>query len=235
MGILKQKFRNIKKFPDWIYWLPARLMWLIVRCCYRVVLIDPNNHVDTAAGVITITWHNRLCFFAAVFPARQRRRTVAVVSPSRDGQYIADFIAQLGIRSLRGSSSKKGARAQLAAIRAIQDGYNVSFTPDGPRGPRYVMKNGPVHLASLTGAPIIPVTVNASRCWSLRSWDRFQIPKPFCRLTVILGDPILIPPDLNPEELELHRRKVEDALLAITRDLEAGAQQMETQGIALKS
>lgn len=119
---------------------------------------------------------------------------MAVVSASRDGQYIADFISTLGIASLRGSSSKRGLHAQLAAIRAMRDGYHVSFTPDGPRGPRYQMKNGPIQLASLSGRKIIPISLNASRYWSVRSWDRFQIPKPFSRITLELGEAIEIPP-----------------------------------------
>ena len=88
-------------------------------------------------------------------------------SASRDGQYIADFISILGLKSLRGSSSKKGANAYRAGIKAVKEGYNVSFTPDGPRGPRYVMKTGPISLASVTGTGVIPISVNASRCWSV--------------------------------------------------------------------
>ena len=94
----------------------------------------------------------------------------------------------------------------------------MSFTPDGPRGPRYVMKTGPISLASVTGTGVIPISVNASRCWSVRSWDGFQIPKPFSTLTLILGDMVMIPPDLDEDGLELYREKVEAALMAITAD-----------------
>ncbi len=220
MGIFKKKFREIKKFPGWIYWLPARLLWLFLRCCYRITMIDPYDMSHKATGVVSVTWHNRLFFFSVIFPRVSRYRTVAVVSASRDGQYIADFIAQLGIKSLRGSSSKRGAHAQLAAVRAIQEGFNVSFTPDGPRGPLYVMKNGPIHLASVTGAPVLPVTINASRCWSVKSWDGFQIPKPFSRLTVVFGEPIPVPPNLDAEGIETYRVKVENALRSISVDPE---------------
>mgnify|MGYP002769185327 CR=1 FL=1 len=218
MGFFKQKFRSIKKFPTWIYWLPARLLWLILRLFYRFRIEDPFDHIHQAPGSVTVTWHNRLMFFAVAFPRAARRRTMAVVSASRDGQYIADFISTLGIASLRGSSSKRGLHAQLAAIRAMRDGYHVSFTPDGPRGPRYQMKNGPIQLASLSGRKIIPISLNASRYWSVRSWDRFQIPKPFSRITLELGEAIEIPPDLNPETMERERLRVEAALMAITHD-----------------
>ena len=218
MGYFKQKFRSVKKLPTWIYWLPARLMQLYVRTCFRIRVVDPNGYIENAKGAVSVTWHNRLMFFAVLFPAGARKRTVAVVSASRDGQYIADFISILGLKSLRGSSSKKGANAYRAVIKAVREGYNVSFTPDGPRGPRYVMKTGPISLASVTGTGVIPISVNASRCWSVRSWDGFQIPKPFSTLTLILGDMVMIPPDLDEDGLELYREKVEAALMAITAD-----------------
>ena len=223
MSYLKQKFRSIKKFPSWIYWLPVRLLQLTLKTLYRVEIIDPDDHIHSANGGVAVAWHNRLCFFAAIFPKCARRRTVAVVSASRDGQYIADLIAQLGMRSLRGSSSRRGAHALLEAFAAVHDGYNVAFTPDGPRGPKYRMKLGPILLASKTGGPIIPVSVNASRYWQFRSWDNFQIPKPFCKLTLVIGRGIPVPPELSEEELEFWRAKIEAELNKITVDREAKA------------
>ena len=220
MGYLKKKFRNIKKFPTWIYWLQAHLLELAIHTIYRLEVIDPNDHIGRAEGSVSVTWHNRLLFFPVAIPGYARKRTMAVVSASRDGQYIADFISVLGLKSLRGSSSRGGAKAQLAAVHAIRDGYNVSFTPDGPRGPIYVMKKGPIQLASLTGAGVIPITINASRYWSVKSWDKFQLPKPFCKLTLILGDKIFVPPDLDDAGIEEYRQKVEAALLAMTVDRE---------------
>ncbi len=218
MSFLKKKFRSIKKFPTWIYWIPAHLLWLALRVFYRFRVDDPNNYSATERGVVTVTWHNRLMFFAVAFPGWVRRETVAVVSASRDGQYIVDFIANLGLGSLRGSSSRGGANAQRAALKAIRAKKVVSFTPDGPRGPRYRMKNGPIQLASLTGGGVIPISINASRAWSVKSWDGFQIPKPFSRVTLVLGDKIEIPPDLDEKQLEEYRVKVEQALMAITID-----------------
>ncbi len=218
MGFLKKKFRSIKKFPSWIFWLPARLLQLLLRVLYRVEIDDPWDHVHQARGCVGVAWHNRLCFFAAIFPKVARHRTVAVVSASRDGQYIADLIAQLGLKSLRGSSSRKGAHALREAIRAVEEGFNVAFTPDGPRGPKYRMKTGPILLASLTGGEILPISVNASRYWQLRSWDNFQIPKPGATLRLVMGEGIPVPPNLTEEQLEEWRLRVEAALMAITRD-----------------
>ncbi len=218
MKYFKKKFRSIKKLPTWLFFLPAMLMRLMLKILYRVRIVDPNNYIENARGLVSVTWHNRLCFFPALFPKNACKRTVAVVSASRDGQYIADLISHLGLKSLRGSSSRGGAGAELAAVRALEAGYNVAFTPDGPRGPKYRMKLGPVHLASLKGTGIIPISINATSYWEVKSWDNFQIPKPFCTLTMILGDALPIPAGLSESELKEYRSRVEKTLLDITVD-----------------
>lgn len=218
MSLVKKKFRNIKKFPTWIYWIPAQIVKMLFKLFYRLEVVDPLNLCQTSRGNVGVTWHNRLMFFPLVFPEDMRKHTAAVVSASRDGQYVADFIRQFGITSVRGSSSKRGANAQLGAVHAIRSGLNVAFTPDGPRGPRYHLKPGPVHLASILETQVVPLVVNYSRYWQVKSWDGFQIPKPFSRVRLVLGTPIAIPKNLSSQELEEYRTKVENALLAITVD-----------------
>jgi lysophospholipid acyltransferase (LPLAT)-like uncharacterized protein len=218
MKLFKKQFRNIQKLPTWIFLPPALLLKFMKTFMLRTEYIDPNNYIENSLANVTVTWHNRLLYFPVIFPKKTRKKTMAVVSPSRDGQYIVDLISHFGLKSLRGSSSQKGARAQRAAFKALDDGYNVSFTPDGPRGPKYKMSRGPIHLASKTGSPILPLSINASRYWSLGSWDGFQIAKPFAKLTLIIGDVIEIPPDLDAEGLEEWRQIVETKLMAITKD-----------------
>ena len=219
MGYIKQKIRSKQKLPTWLFWFPAQLLRFLL-LFYRIRLHDPNDFSHKAEGMVALTWHNRLCFFAPLFPKGVCRKTKAVVSSSRDGQYVADLISFFGLQSLRGSSSKKGANALRGALESIREGWNVAFTPDGPRGPRYEIKPGPVIVASMTGAKILPVMVNASRYWEVRSWDGFQIPKPFSKLTVVVGDPIVIPPDLDADGIEKYRQIVEKALRDITCDPE---------------
>lgn len=212
MGYFKQKFRDIKKLPDWIFVILAGFLRFLRFCFYRVEVVDEYDVIHSEKQVVGVTWHNRLLFFPAVFPQEVRKRTVAVVSASRDGQYIADLIKCFGLRSARGSSSKGGMNAQLEAARALAAGNHVSFTPDGPRGPRYTMSRGPIHLASMHKTCVVPVAVNASRYWECKSWDRFQIPKPFSKLTVVIGKPIPIPANLDTEVLEYYRKLVQDEL-----------------------
>lgn len=212
MGFMKQKFRNIKKFPDWLFLPIVGLMYF-----YKILM---RRRYDDRVGVlqnpnppgIAVTWHNRLMFFPLMFPKKLRRCTSAVISASRDGQYVADLVHWMGIDSIRGSSSKKGMNAVNGAVKALQANRYVAFTPDGPRGPRYHMSSGPIYLASRFQVPVYPVSVNYSSCWELKSWDRFQIPKPFAKVTLVIGEAIHIPPDLTDEEAEQWRVTVENKL-----------------------
>lgn len=218
MNPLKNFFRNIQRFPRWFYIPPVLLLKFIKTFLLRTEIQDPHDYMHTIFGAVTVTWHNRLLFFPLMFPARLRKRTVAIVSPSRDGQYIVDLISVMKIRSLRGSSNKRGVQVQLEAIQAVNDGFYVSFTPDGPRGPKYHMNKGPIHLASYCGVPLIPLSINYSNYWQVRSWDNFQIPKPFSKVTLVLGERIDIPKDLTHEEIEEYRVLAEKSLMAITED-----------------
>jgi len=217
MGRLKKKFRQVQKLPTWLFWLPAVLLRLF-KLVMRTEVQDPHGYIANSRGMVTVTWHNRLLFFPLMFPAEVRSRTRAVVSPSRDGQYVTDLISFFQLKSLRGSSYKKGANALHGAVKAIRAGCHVSFTPDGPRGPRYSMSRGPIMLASMTGTAIIPIAVNYSSYWELGSWDRFQIPKPWAKITLTLGQAIPIPPELNDEQIDSWREQVRQQLLALTVD-----------------
>lgn len=218
MGIFKKKFRSIKKLPTWLFWFPAMLLAFIKTFLLRTKIVDPHNYCYREDGVITVTWHNRLLFYPLMFPKDVRSRSRAVVSASRDGQYIVDLLHFWGLQSLRGSSSRHGARAQHGAFKALEQNHHVSFTPDGPRGPKYVLSRGPIHLASRTGRPILPITVNTSSYWEIPSWDRFQIAKPFAKLELVFGEEIKVPPDLDAEGIEKWRKIVEDRLNEISID-----------------
>ncbi len=212
----KHKFRQIKKLPDWIY-KPVVWFLLLWRTTLRKTYIDESGEMaDPQPPAIGVCWHNRLLFFPLLFPENLRKMTCAVISASRDGQYIADLAGQMGVRSIRGSSKKKGYSALHGVLEAIEAKDFVCFTPDGPRGPRYRMSQGPVYAAGKLGVPVIPLAINYSSFWELKSWDRFQIPKPFSTVTVHLGKKIFIPPELSPEELEKYRALVERRLNEIS-------------------
>lgn len=218
MSKLKKKFRNKKKLPALAMSVFTGLIKLMSGLC-KITIEDPHGYTELEENFIVTIWHNRMLFMPTVFPEKIRVRTKAVVSASRDGQYVVDVIERFGLQALRGSSSKKGSNAQRGALKAVQENWHVVFTPDGPRGPKYYMHPGPVHLAAVTGKRIAPVAINASRYWQLKSWDKFQIPKPFSKVNVVIGKAIEIPANIsNREELEIWRRKAEESLMQVTKD-----------------
>lgn len=135
---------------------------------------------------VFLLWHE------ALLPLLWQHRgqaIVIVVSAARDGQYLADFAATLGYGAVRGSSTRGAARALLGAVRELQAGHAVAFTPDGPQGPRRELKPGVVAAAQRGGGSIVPLHAEADRAWRLNSWDRFLIPKPGARVRIGYGRP----------------------------------------------
>ena len=211
---MKKKFRNIKKLPDWIY---TPLAW-VIKIWYLTMRKEFIGSYDPDKVVIQTLWHNRLLFCAMPFVKSFRNRTYCIASSSRDGQYITDLMCALGVNALRGSSSKHGIHALRGALKVLKAGNNVSLTPDGPRGPKYTFSSGAILMASKTGVPIQPFSINAEKYWELKSWDNFQIPKPFTKLQIHFGELIEIPQKLSEEEFEQYRLKLEEANKAIAID-----------------
>jgi lysophospholipid acyltransferase (LPLAT)-like uncharacterized protein len=133
---------------------------------------------------VFILWHETLL---PLLWLHRNQGVAIVVSEARDGQYLSDLATALGYGAVRGSSSRGGARALLGAVRQLQAGRSVAFTPDGPRGPRREIKPGFVAAAQRGGGLIVPVHAEADRAWRLHSWDRFMIPKPLSRVRVTYG------------------------------------------------
>lgn len=174
----------------------------------------------TADAVASRPWV--LCFFHGTqFPLlawKRRRDTVALVSHSRDGSLQASALRCQGLRVVRGSSSKGGARGLVALIRAMREERDAAFAVDGPRGPYGRVKDGAVTAARRTNALLVPMGSFAERAWTLsRAWDRFVLPFPFSRVTVRLGAPI------DPAQ-------VSDARFAIERAIEKANAQSRTSG-----
>ena len=218
MKLLKS-YRKIKKLPTWLFFTPAFILKISKTFFMRTKVVDFCNALeenDNGKPFITVTWHNRLLYFPAMFPKRHRKRTYALISPSRDGQYVVDLISHFGVRNIRGSSSKRSAAALRECEDVLKKGAVLSVTPDGPRGPKYKMSKGPVALASKTGVSILPVAINASKYWQLRSWDNFQIAKPGAKMNLVLGEPIDIPKNISSEEMEKWRKIVEDKLKEVS-------------------
>jgi len=150
------------------------------------------------------------CWHGRIFPAAyywRHRGIVVMTSQNFDGEAITQCIQRFGFGAARGSSSRGGFRALAEMAAAIRKGRDAGFTADGPRGPRYVAKQGPVLLAMKTGAAIFCFHISMKRKIQLKSWDEFQIPLPFTPAVVLTAAPIWAPRDATEEELRaLHAR-----------------------------
>jgi lysophospholipid acyltransferase (LPLAT)-like uncharacterized protein len=140
----------------------------------------------------------------------------ALISASKDGALLAELLGRFGVVPVRGSSSRRGGQALIELVTWSRRGYDITVTPDGPRGPCYVAQEGVLVLAQLTGAPVLPVSCRLG--WKIRvnSWDRFQIPLPFSRCEISIEPPIYVPRETSPEEREKLRQRLEEVLLAGT-------------------
>jgi lysophospholipid acyltransferase (LPLAT)-like uncharacterized protein len=151
---------------------------------------------------ILALWHGRILPATLYF---RDRGIVAVTSENFDGEWTARLMRRFGYRQARGSTSRGGARALRQLIRDTGDGRMAAFTVDGPRGPACQAQPGAVWLAKVTGNPIVPFHVEASPCWTARSWDRAQIPKPWSRVAIVIGEPMEVAPGADDEALEAAR------------------------------
>jgi lysophospholipid acyltransferase (LPLAT)-like uncharacterized protein len=164
-------------------------------------------------------WHGR------ILPATlfwKRRGIVVITSENFDGEWIGRIIERFGYGMARGSTSRGATRALVQLRRLMAEGKPTAFTLDGPRGPAKRAQAGAVFLAKITGNPILPFHIESSSHWTLRSWDRTQVPKPFARLTIAIGEPFDVAPDVDDAGLEARRQALEQTLAT----LETRAQQM---------
>lgn len=131
-------------------------------------------------------WHGQLL---PLLWLHRGQGVAIVISSHRDGELVAGVAERLGLRAIRGSSTRGAARALLGVVRELESGGEVAMTPDGPRGPARRFASGALVAAQRVGAPIIGIGVGATRAWYLKSWDRFMIPKPFARVNVAYTAP----------------------------------------------
>ena len=182
--------------------------------------VSGAGHVDaiTAAGhqPILAVWHGRIL---AATPYFQRRGIVAMASENFDGEWIARLLGKFGYGAARGSTSRGGPAALRQLVREVK-AHGVAFTLDGPRGPAEVAQPGAVWLARATGQPLLPFHSEAASSWTLKSWDRTQIPKPFTTVAMAIAEPIYVPRDADDRALEDARTRLVASLAGARRQCE---------------
>jgi len=169
-----------------------------------------------AENYIGALWHNRLLLFPFVLRRFLfNRHGAALISASRDGELLTAAIKRFDYDVVRGSSSRLGARAILQLSEMIASGHDVVITPDGPRGPAYELGPGIIFLAQKSGAAVLPVNMEYSSCWRIKSWDRFIIPRPFSKVRVIIGQPYRVKSTSTDAEFEAERVRLQNAMMAL--------------------
>ena len=203
-----------------VSWIASAVVGLIGRTLRMTITFEegsmPGLHA-ISPGIYPF-WHR--CVLPATWLFRNENIGV-LTSLSRDGEYIARVIRRFGFVPVRGSSSRGGQRGLMEMETMVKAGGAVAFTIDGPRGPRYVAKKGPVMLARLTGIPITAFYVAVERPWVLKTWDAMVIPKPFSRAYVRVAKYIRVPPDADDAALERHYAEMQAALERVTEFAEA--------------
>lgn len=174
------------------------------------------EHFDQIAASghqpIMAFWHGRILPATYYF---RNRGIVVITSENFDGEWIAGIIERFGFGTSRGSSSRGGARALLQLSRDLSAGKPAGFTVDGPRGPARVSQPGAVWLAKASGHPVLPFHLEADRYWTLNSWDRTQIPKPWSTVAISIGEPFYVPRDADEHAIERSRQRLDEALFAL--------------------
>lgn len=210
-------FKNKRHLPAWLAWLLAGMLRLYA-WTFRFRIVDPEGQLArmrSGSAAVLVLWHNRILFAAPLFPRSNRKASSVLISASRDGEYISTLIKCFGIKSVRGSSSRGGARALVELSHELKNSRSVMLTVDGPRGPRYQPHPGAAALGLKCRVPVIPVAINASHYWQLRSWDKMQIPWPFTRVELVVGSEIDIS---ESADAAAAAEQIRTGLMSVTRD-----------------
>lgn len=166
------------------------------------VKVQVHGGIDRAQPYLFAFWHGKqLLPSLLAVNYGFTHNTCAMVSPSRDGSLLTAYLNKAGFQIIRGSSRDNGYAALLNLKSKLHQNVSVSFAVDGPIGPQYSIKPGIIYLAKKTGLPIVPIGTAFSNAWIFKkAWDKFQIPKPFARARLVLGDPFFVPDNMTIEE-----------------------------------
>lgn len=208
----KQKF-VIRSAGLVFYWM-VRLICSTIR--FEVEGMERFDEIAREEKLpIYAFWHDRIVSGTYYF---RNRGIIVLSSTSFDSEYTARCIQRFGFGIIKGSSTRGGIQALVGMIRMMKQGFAMAFTLDGPKGPRYEAKSGPVLLAKKTGNPLVPFVIECKRFWTIKSWDRLQIPKPFTRARLMVGEPVYVEQDARDDRLEEKRQELQTELDKLVED-----------------
>lgn len=215
-------FFKLKKIINGLKWQFAGIMGkLFIDLFFCTTKIDIIGYkkirpIHKSGRYIYAFWHSRLL---VPLYLGKGKNGVAMVSSSDDGEIIARILQYQGNDSVRGSTSRGGARVLAKHIRLLKQRKRPgAVIPDGPRGPKFKVQPGIIAVAKKTGYNILPISYSAKKRLVLNSWDRFIIPCPFTRCRVVYGNPVYVPHNSTKKEEELYRIHLENELIRITKE-----------------
>lgn len=193
------------------------LLLLILKLTYRFeyrnkeILNNLNDNNKDKAYILAI-WHQNIL---ASILAHLDRKYSMIISPSKDGEYVAKVCQFFGHQPIRGSSSKGGVKALINSIKSLKSGVPSAVAIDGPRGPRFQIKPGVFEMAKKSGVPIIPMTVSPKSYWTFeKAWDKFRFPRPFTTIVINYGKPIYIEENISKNDIINYRNQLYETLLS---------------------
>jgi lysophospholipid acyltransferase (LPLAT)-like uncharacterized protein len=195
----------------------ASLIIRFLKLSYRIHHInkEPIDHLwKNDKSSIVCFWHGRI--FSAMPFAFQKTRFKVLISRHGDGEFIARVVKHFGIGTVRGSYRKASVSSVREIISELKKGVTVGITPDGPKGPLHVFKEGIVEIARITGKPIVLLSYSGNRRMIFSSWDKFLLPYPFSQVFFVWGDPIYISKDASRDQIEQSRQEIEGKLISLT-------------------
>jgi lysophospholipid acyltransferase (LPLAT)-like uncharacterized protein len=207
-----------------VAWHLIHFFWATCRVHARPGLERARTVVRETRSVIPVYWHQHMLFgVKALLALRDDGLKIGfLISPSVDGTAPAMLVDRIGGHVIRGSSTHTGARALRDYYETIvKKEISPAITPDGPRGPAHEFKPGAVMLSQMTGKPILPVSIAASRTWRFRTWDRFELPLPFSRVAIAYGEPIRLPRGIDAQALARMQSEMADRLAELQREARA--------------
>ncbi|HYM76661.1 MAG TPA: lysophospholipid acyltransferase family protein [Candidatus Dormibacteraeota bacterium] len=204
------------------YWV-IRLIGPTLRVC--ISYEEGAQQTLEQRPLIGSFWHS--CLIPSTYICRDLGVRV-MSSNSYDGEYMGRIIHKFGFVAVKGSSSRNAVRALLGLRRALEDGWTVAFTLDGPRGPRHKVKPGPVALARSSGVPLTTFHAAVDKAWVLHTWDRLMIPAPFSRVLLRFGKLIPVPRDASDEDVERHTAELQSSLDRVCEFAEANVGKVGT-------
>lgn len=224
-----------RRLRNWLaIWLAPPLVRLWTWSLRKRISSDELEEKDgwvTAPGMIVLVWHQRIFTLATSFPNNGFR---TLVSQHSDGEMISRILNSLGVETIRGSTTRGFVGAIRELVSNPGENVRITITPDGPRGPPMKLQQGAIYIASKTGLPILILGIGLSSSWTFSSWDRFKLPWPFSRALIRIGKLISIPPDLNREEIEQWRIKVENAMCENQADTDERFEELYSKSARLR-